>query len=135
VGYLPYAPGTYASILGCILIYFSPPIFGNILFSICFSIGLILFSVVCINLFKYEGEDPGYIVIDELAGICVTMAGHRITPLNLVIGFFLFRVFDIMKPYPIKHAERLTGGYGIVADDVVAGIFASVILIILGKVL
>lgn len=131
VGYLPGAQGTYASALGCILIYFFPSIFANIFFCV----GLILFSVLCVNFFKYDGEDPGYIVIDELAGICVTLAGHSITPVNTTIGFVLFRIFDITKPFPIKQAERLRGGYGIVADDVIAGIFANVILIILGQFL
>ena len=131
VGYLPGAPGTYASVVGCILIYFFPSIFGNIFFCV----GLVLFSILCVNLFRYDGEDPGYIVIDELAGICVTMAGHSITPMNTIIGFVLFRIFDITKPFPIKQAERLKGGYGIVADDVIAGIFANVILIILGQFL
>jgi phosphatidylglycerophosphatase A len=131
VGYLPGAQGTYASMLGCMLIYVFPLIFSNIFFCA----GLVLFSVLCVNLFRYDGEDPGYIVIDELAGICIAMAGHSITLMNTIIGFVLFRVFDITKPYPIKQAERLKGGYGIVADDVIAGIFVNVILIVLGQFL
>ncbi|MBA4389569.1 MAG: phosphatidylglycerophosphatase A [Syntrophus sp. (in: bacteria)] len=131
VGYLPGAPGTYASALGCVLIYLFPLIFGNIFFTI----GLVLFSVFSVNLYRYDGKDPGYIVIDELAGICVTMAGQKITLTATAIGFVLFRFFDIVKPFPIKHAERLRGGYGVVADDVVAGIFANVALIILGRIL
>ena len=103
--------------------------------NIFFCAGLVLFSILCVNFFRYDGEDPGYIVIDELAGICVTMAGHSITLMNTIIGFVLFRIFDITKPFPIKQAERLKGGYGIVADDVIAGIFANVILIILGQFL
>jgi len=131
MGYIPGAPGTYASIFGCILIYIFPSIFANIFFCA----GFVFFSVLCVNLFKYNGEDPGYIVIDELAGICVAMAGHSITLLNIIIGFVLFRFFDIVKPFPIKYAERLKGGYGIVADDVLAGIFANIILVILGQFL
>lgn len=131
VGYLPGAPGTYVSALGCVFIYFVSSIFSNIFFCA----GLVLFSVLCVNLFRYDGEDPGFIVIDELAGICVTMAGHSITLMNTIIGFVLFRIFDITKPFPIKQAERLKGGYGIVADDVIAGIFANIILIILGQFL
>ncbi len=130
-GHIPGAPGTYASILGCALVYFFPSIFANIFFCA----GLVCFSVLCVNFFKYDGEDPGYIVIDELAGICVTMAGHSVTLLNTVIGFVLFRIFDITKPFPIKQAERLRRGYGIVADDVVAGIFANIFLIVLGQFL
>ena len=128
---MPGAPGTYASVFGCVLIYIFPSIFANIFFCAC----LVLFSTLCVNLFRYDGEDPGYIVIDELAGICVAMAGHSISLMNTIIGFVLFRIFDIIKPFPIKQAERLKGGYGIVADDVVAGIFANVILIILGQFL
>jgi phosphatidylglycerophosphatase A len=131
VGYVPGAPGTYASALGCVFIYFFPSILSNIFFCV----GLVLFSILCVNFFKYDGKDPGYIVIDELAGICVTMAGHSISPVKTIIGFVLFRVFDITKPFPIKQAERLKGAYGIVADDVVAGVFANIILIILGRFL
>jgi phosphatidylglycerophosphatase A len=131
VGYIPGAPGTYASIFGCILIYIFPSIFANVFFCA----GLVLFSMFCVNFFRYNGEDPAYIVIDELAGICVTLAGHSITLLNIIIGFVLFRFFDIVKPFPIKYAERLKGGYGIVADDVLAGIFANIILVILGQFL
>jgi phosphatidylglycerophosphatase A len=131
VGYIPGAPGTYASALGCVFIYFFPSIFGNIYFCI----GLALFSILCVNFFTYDGEDPSYIVIDEFAGICVTLAAHNITPINIIIGFVLFRIFDITKPFPIKQAEHLKGAYGIVADDVIAGIFANSILIILGQFL
>jgi phosphatidylglycerophosphatase A len=131
VGYLPGAPGTYASILGCVFIYFFPSIFSNFFFCA----GLVLFSILCVNFFRYDGEDPGYIVIDELAGICVTLAGHSITLMTIIIGFVLFRIFDIVKPFPIKQSERLKGSYGIVADDVIAGVFANIILIILGQFL
>jgi phosphatidylglycerophosphatase A len=93
------------------------------------------FSVLSVSLFRYEGKDPGYIVIDEFAGICITMAGHSITLMNTIIGFFFFRIFDIIKPFPVKQAERLKGAWGIVADDVVAGLFASIILVVLGRFL
>ena len=131
VGYLPHAPGTYASALGCVCIFLFPAIFGSIIFSAAF----ILFSVLAVNLYTYEGKDPGYIVIDELAGMCITMAGHRITFFSVLIGFLLFKFFDIVKPFPIKRVEQLKRGYGIVADDVLAGIFANIILICTGRIL
>lgn len=126
IGRLPFAPGTYASIAGCILIYLFPLPFNGLPFVIVF----VAFSVLCINLLRFEEKDPGYIVIDELAGMCVAMAGHSATLINIVIGFVFFRCFDILKPFPIRHAERLQRGYGIVADDVVAGIFSNVVLMI-----
>ena len=105
---------------------------------IALSLFLVVFSVIVINLSGYEGEDPSYIVIDELAGIFCTMAGHQISILSLIIGFCLFRFFDILKPYPISLFERLKAGYGIVADDVVAAIFAnaglSLILFLIGVI-
>jgi len=130
IGRLPFAPGTYASVLGCILIYLFPVPFNSPLFVIA----LVVLSVLCINLMRFEEKDPGYIVIDELAGMCVTMAGHSIALVNIAIGFVFFRGFDILKPFPIRQAERLRGGYGIVADDVVAGIFSSAVLMIWERV-
>jgi len=126
IGYLPGAPGTYASILGCVIVYLFTfnSVFGNVVFVCC----LAVCSVACINLLKYNGEDPSYIVIDELVGIFITMAGHKTNLLNIIIGFILFRFFDIIKPYPIRRVENFKGGYGIVADDVLAGIFANLFM-------
>jgi phosphatidylglycerophosphatase A len=87
-----------------------------------------MFSVVSISLLKYEGEDPSYIVIDELVGMFITMAGHEMNIMNIISGFILFRFFDIIKPYPIRRVEHFKGGYGIVADDVLAGIFANMLI-------
>lgn len=130
VGYLPYAPGTYGSALACILLYFFPSVFTHPLFILIF----IAVSLVVLNNIVLEGNDPGYVIIDEVAGMFVAMAGHSITFLNLLAGFILFRFFDIIKPYPIKRVEALRKGYGILADDVLAGVFAN-ILIILGRMI
>ena len=69
-------------------------------------------------------EDPSEVVIDEVAGFLLTMAFLPYTWLSLCLGFFLFRFFDILKPFPIKQLEKLKGGFGIVADDLMAGIYA-----------
>ncbi|HEX2965550.1 MAG TPA: phosphatidylglycerophosphatase A [Syntrophorhabdaceae bacterium] len=128
IGYLPGASGTYASAAACILVYFFPSVFADIFFCA----GLVVFSVICVNLYRYDGTDPKYIVIDELAGMCVALAGHSASLKNIIIAFVLFRLFDILKPVPIRTAERLRGGYGVMADDVIAGIFANIILVIAG---
>jgi phosphatidylglycerophosphatase A len=78
-------------------------------------------------------KDPGYIVVDELAGICVTMVGQGLDVTNLLKGLILFRIFDILKPFPIRRLEALPKGYGIVADDMLAGIYANVALLLLGR--
>ena len=61
------------------------------------------------------------------------MAGHRATLISCTIGFILFRIFDILKPFPIKRIERLKKGYGVVGDDILAGIFANIILVFAGR--
>lgn len=77
----------------------------------------------------WNEEDPRRVVIDEIAGILVALAFHPPTLLNALLGFALFRIFDIAKPWPIRWIERrLPGGVGIVADDVAAGIYASAAL-------
>ncbi len=74
-------------------------------------------------------EDPGYIVIDEWAGIFITLLMVPAKPLLYpFLGFVLFRLFDIIKPGPVRAAEKLPGGLGVMMDDVLAGIFAAVVL-------
>ena len=126
MGYIPGAPGTYASALGCVVLYLLP--FSSLLASVFIAFAITAISVVSINNLTYEGEDPPYIVLDELAGMFVTMAGHEPTVKGLFIGFILFRFFDIIKPYPIRRLECLKAGYGVVADDIGAGIFANLLL-------
>ncbi len=124
-GYIPFAPGTFASILAAVLIYFFPGIFTSIYFTgLC-----IIFGTATINGERYEGKDPGHIVIDEFAGMCVAMVGHKASLTNVIIGFALFRIFDILKPFPVKHVERLPGGYGVMADDVLAGVFSNILIL------
>ena len=124
-GYIPFAPGTFASALAAVPIYFFPGLFTNLYFvALC-----VILGTVSINGERYEGKDPGHIVIDEFAGMCVTIAGHKDPSLTtVIIGFVLFRIFDIVKPFPISRMERLPGGYGVMADDVLAGVFANILL-------
>jgi phosphatidylglycerophosphatase A len=124
-------PGTVCSALGCLLLYWFPAFFGHPL-TVLGSVAVAVLTVQRLGL--PEGEDPRYVVIDELAGILVTMVGHAATPVNLLIGFILFRAFDILKPYPIKKIERLPGAWGIVADDVAAALFSNIILILLRRI-
>lgn len=77
-------------------------------------------------------KDPGCIVIDEIAGMVVTLIGLPFNIATVVTGFILFRILDILKPFPIRVLDqRLSGGLGIVADDVAAGIFSNIIIRIL----
>jgi len=81
-------------------------------------------------------SDPGKVVIDEIAGFLLTMAGSPVAAGHLIAGFFLFRFFDIVKPPPVRQAERLLhGGLGVVADDLLAGVYAWICLRLLERFL
>lgn len=131
IGYLPFAPGTYGSAFACILLYFFPSVFAHPLFVVA----LVVVALIALNSLSLESSDPGYIVIDEVAGMLVAMVGHSISLLSLLAGFLLFRFFDIVKPYPIRRVEVFRKGYGILADDIIAGIFVNLLLIVGRRVL
>ncbi len=73
-------------------------------------------------------EDPSEVVIDEVAGFLVTLFLLPPSWMNIALGFFLFRFFDVLKPWPVRQAERLNGGFGIVTDDLLAGVYAHLFL-------
>ena len=127
-GYIPGAPGTYGTAVAALL-YIG--LSGMSLISyVIFCIGFTFLSVWITRgaLPHFKGDDPSVIVIDEMAGMFITMIGVPFTWLNLGIGFILFRLFDITKPPPIGIVDRkLKGAWGIVLDDVIAGIFACAV--------
>ncbi len=132
VGNIPPAPGTLGSLIGlplCFLlagIQLPPAIILAVLF-----IGFAVWIAHAAEK-TLKKKDPGCIVIDEVAGMVVTLIGLPFNLTTAVIGFIIFRILDILKPFPIRILDkRLAGGIGIVADDVVAGIFANIILRVL----
>ena len=79
-----------------------------------------------------DHQDPGLVVIDEIVGMLITMIAVPATPLAMVLGFILFRIFDILKPFPVNFFDqRFHGGLGIMLDDVMAGIYSLIILQVL----
>ncbi|MDY0360784.1 MAG: phosphatidylglycerophosphatase A [Desulforegulaceae bacterium] len=128
-GKAPFSPGTagtLCSIPFAAAVSFIPSSFSGIFISF-----FILFSVYVAGKASQilGNEDPKEVVIDEFAGFFITMSGIGISFFSLFCGFLLFRFFDILKPWPIKKAEKtFKGGSGIVFDDIIAGIFANLIL-------
>lgn len=123
-GCLPIAPGTFGTLAAVPLIL----VLNN--FGIWYS-AVTLLIVVGIAVWSaglaqdlLEKKDPSEIVIDEVAGFLLATTFLPFSWLSLGLVFFLFRFFDILKPYPIKHLERLRGGIGIVMDDLLAGLYA-----------
>jgi phosphatidylglycerophosphatase A len=129
VGYSPVAPGTLGTLVAIPVYYFlsniSSPIYEITL------IGFFFLSVwISENAEIFFGKkDDQRIVIDEMMGFFITLLWVPKTIRFVIIGFFLFRFFDILKPFPIRGLEkRLKGGYGVVLDDVMAGVYANIIL-------
>lgn len=128
-GKLPGAPGTYGTVIGAglYILVSGLPAISYVLFTIAFV--FLSVWIVAQILPDYETEDPQEIVIDEIAGLFVAMLFHPFTWLNLGLAFVLFRLFDIIKPPPIRQIERkVKGAWGIVLDDVVAGLFACIVI-------
>jgi phosphatidylglycerophosphatase A len=132
IGFIPGAPGTYASFTTTLLYYFAYHHFGRILPALHVSV-LCLITLAGIlasaSISRRTGqEDPSYIVIDEVAGQLLTFLFLPVSFLNLAAGFVAFRVFDMWKPFPIRKMESFENGVGVMADDLLAGVFGNVLL-------
>jgi phosphatidylglycerophosphatase A len=128
-GYVPIAPGTLGTLvavpLGYLLSLLGP--LEGVLFIAAFAALAVWVSGEGEKVF--QSKDPGLIVIDEMAGLLVTLFLISWSWKNVVTGFFLFRLMDIVKPFPIRRLEsKWPGGWGVVGDDVLAGVYANVIL-------
>ncbi len=129
IGRSPKAPGTLGSLVGLPLAYGLAQ--AGWLWAASLTIFLILASVpITARAARIlEADDPGAIVLDEIAGMVVALYGIAFSAGTAIAGFVLFRIFDISKLPPVGTVEkRLRGGWGIVMDDVVAGVMANVIL-------
>ena len=128
-GNIGFAPGTLGSLTGLPFCYFLSYLDQARAFS-----GIILFIIFAIWIAQMaekiiKQKDPGCIVIDEMAGIMVTLWALPFNIVTVLAGFIIFRILDIAKPFPISYIEKkLSGGIGIVADDVAAGVIGNLIL-------
>lgn len=134
-GYAPVAPGTAGAIVA-----------SAVAFSLQYEVSWSQYHIILITLIivgtllgilsanalqKEWGKDPSRIVMDESVGQWITYLFVPFGLTNIIIGLILFRIFDIWKPLYIKKAEQLPGGYGVMADDILSGIYANIILQIL----
>lgn len=128
VGLVPFAPGTMGSLAG-LLVYGLISWAGG---------GALLEGIVIVVLFGlgvwaatvaeryFGGVDPGPVVMDEVVGMLITLYLIPVSVSGAVIGFVLFRVFDIVKPFPASRLEGLHGGLGVMSDDAMAAVYANV---------
>jgi phosphatidylglycerophosphatase A len=127
-GYSPVVPGTVGT-LAAVPLHLALAWGLGALFPI-FAVAFIPLAILAAEAAGRElaGDDPRQVVVDEWAGYFVTLAGHSLSWQAVAVGFFAFRLFDIVKPFPAGRLEALPGGTGIVLDDIVAGIYANLVL-------
>lgn len=126
-GYFPVAPGTVGSALGVALFWLMHGLNSSLLLFII-SAGFFVGVWAASQTEKQTGiTDNGIIVIDEIIGVWLTLLGAGTDLKWLAIGFIIFRLFDILKPFPIRKFESLPGGWGVMLDDVGAGIYGAVL--------
>ncbi|MDP2321827.1 MAG: phosphatidylglycerophosphatase A [Acidobacteriota bacterium] len=129
VGFFPIAPGTAGSLAALAL------------FAFVRWVGMPAFELATIAVVLVAGiwsangaeralgrKDPGPVVIDEVLGMLITLALLPVSLVGVLVGFLLFRLFDVVKPYPAGRLEHLPGGYGIMLDDAVAGLYSYLVL-------
>ena len=127
-GYSPIAPGTLGTLLA-IPIYFFLSEISFPLYQLTLLTFFFLSCWISGQAQQYFGKtDDQRIVIDEMMGFFITMLWVTKTPFFILVGFILFRFFDILKPFPIHRFEKVKGGFGVVLDDVMAGVYANIIL-------
>lgn len=126
LGWSPRAPGTVGSLGGLILVWGMQCLGFNWTY-VAVEIVVIAVGIwFCTRAGQLLGlEDPQSVVWDEIAAFPIVFWGIVLTPLTAVLGFLWFRLFDVSKVWPIKYLERLPAGWGVMADDLLAGIFAA----------
>ena len=133
LGHSPFMPGTMGS-LGGLIVYFlvkdNEVLYG---FTILF---IFLLGVIFAGEAEkiYKRKDPSMIVIDEACGMLLSLFFVPISMFSVILGFFLFRIFDILKPPPAKRMEKMTGSLGIMFDDIIAAMYTNLILQIIFRV-
>jgi len=129
VGYAPVAPGTFGSAAG-LAVYVALRLVRVPGAEAAAIVLLFVLGVWAAGRAErhFGTTDPGQVVMDEVVGMLVTLAWIPAGAGGALAGFVLFRIFDIIKPYPARRLERLHGGLGIMADDVAAGVYANVTL-------
>jgi phosphatidylglycerophosphatase A len=122
-GYAPIAPGTAGSALAVVVLALVPFTRGALL---GFFVAVTLAGVWAADRAErlIGGKDPGRIVIDEIAGMTLSVLVLPLTPSVLLAGFVLFRVLDVVKPFPAGRSQAIRGGAGVMIDDLIAGLYA-----------
>ena len=130
-GLTPFAPGTIGTLVGIPICLVCLPLTWPLRFLVVVVLSALAIFISGRAEMIYQNKDDQRIVIDEIAGFQVAMLPVAITGWHLCVAFVLFRIFDIWKPFPIANLQELPGGWGVVIDDVAAGIYTGVLMMLL----
>jgi len=129
VGYLPIAPGTWGSAAALVIYYvIRRQASSAIELSAIAVIGVVGVWSATEAERHFGRVDPGPVVIDEVVGMLMTLALHPVTIAGALVGFVVFRILDVIKPWPARQLEDLPVGFGIVLDDAMAGVYGNLLL-------
>jgi phosphatidylglycerophosphatase A len=129
LGYVPVAPGTFGSAAG-LAVFYAVRSTGSVAVELAaivliFAIGIWAGTVAEHH---FGGTDPGPVVLDEVLGMLITLALLPVNMSGAILGFFIFRVLDVIKPWPSAQFEKLPGGLGVMADDGMAAIYGNLVM-------
>ena len=129
LGYVPVAPGTVGSLAG-LLVFYGIRTIGSTLVELAAIVLLFALGVWSgTEAEEHFGRvDPGPVIVDEVVGMLVTLAFLPVTPIGAAVGFTVFRVLDVVKPWPSARLEALPGGLGVMADDGMAAVYGNLVM-------
>jgi len=127
VGYAPVAPGTFGSAAG-LLLWLILPLSAGVQATAIIVLFIIGSWSATVAEKHFATRDPGPVVIDEVMGMLITLFMNPVGWRGAIAGFLLFRIADVVKPFPADRCERLPGGIGVMADDAMAAVYANLAL-------
>lgn len=129
VGYVPVAPGTFGSAAG-LAVFWAVRGVGSPVVEIGLIAALVGAGVWSATIAErqFGTIDPGPVVIDEVVGMLITLALLPVSAAGMIVGFLVFRILDIVKPWPSRRFETLPGGFGVVGDDAMAALYGNVLM-------
>ena len=129
LGYAPFAPGTVGSAAG-IVVFYAVRSLGSSLAEVAVIVGLFTIGIWAGTAAEHHfgGTDPSPVVLDEVVGMLITLCFLPVNPLGAFVGFVVFRILDVIKPFPSARMEHLPGGLGVMADDGMAAIYGNLVM-------
>ena len=134
-GYFPKAPGTFGSLVSIPIIFVVCYYFGFVGLFLATVISFFIALISVKKVLMYTEHDPSFVVIDEFIGQSVTflLIADKLNHFNgiifYILGFILFRIFDVIKPFPVSYADKkINNAFGVILDDIFAGVYAAIIL-------